>query len=299
MNTSNSAVPNHARRLPDGRVVRGTLSDVFPDWTDAERWLFVSPHDDDPAVAGGLLLALAKEAGVSVRVRIATDGSMGYTPKVTAEDVIERRREETLQSFLRFGVDDVAWWSYPDTQLYRWQGRFPTVSQDNGAVPDRPFEGHAVDGGRDYPTCHSVAGYTGLQNSIVAELRSYRPTRIFLLSSNDYHPDHKVVHQETMISLFHAQGDIWPELGDPIVGRPWVHELAAYCPFVSPPDIRLRGSDALFRVKLDAITDFASQTQIETLVAAIRNAGPVEYVRSYRFETYDPSAYASLFDGDE
>lgn len=296
MSTSNSTAPTHARRLPDGRVVRGALPEVFPDWSDSERWLFVSPHDDDPAVAGGLLLALANEAGVSVRVRIATDGSMGYTSQVTAEEVVSRRQEETLRSFLRFGVDDVAWWSYPDTQLYRWQGRFLANSTRNGAGVGDAIADAAT---HRAATGHSVAGYTGLQNSIVAELRSFQPTRVFVLSSNDYHPDHKVVHQETMISLFHARGDIWPELGGPIPGRPWVHELAAYCPFVSPPDIRLRGSDAVFQIKLDAIADFASQTQIDTLIAAIRNAGAVEYVRSYRFETYDPAAYASLFDGDE
>jgi len=275
--------PSSLRRLPEGGILRGSLRDVFPDWSEPERWLFVSPHDDDPAVGGGLLLALAREEAVEIRVRIVTDGRMGYTPTVSPTEVVGRRREETRRSFALFGVDDVGWYDYPDTRLHLWQGR-----ARDGEVP-----------GEWGGAPHVIRGYTGLQNSITAELRDYRPTRIFLLSANDYHPDHKVVHQETMISIFHAQGDIWPELGAPIAARPWVHEIAAYRPFTEEPDICLRGDPEQFRMKLDAITAFASQTQIGELVAAVRRAGAVEYLRSYRFDTYDPTVYAHLFAGAE
>ncbi|MDA3951725.1 MAG: PIG-L family deacetylase [Spirochaeta sp.] len=273
------SLPHNIRRLRDGRLVHGELSTVFPDWTADERWLIISPHDDDPPLAGGLLLAAAARTGIPVRIRIVTDGRMGYTPHVSAADVVARRREEARTSFTLLGVEDLGWYDYPDTRLHSWQGRIPADT-----VADPP---------------HVVAGFTGIQNSVVAELREYRPTRIFVLSSNDYHPDHKVVHQETMMCIFHAQGDIWPELGPPIAERPWVHELAAYRPFLSDPDICLRGDDAMFQEKLDAIAAFASQTQIAQLVASVRRAGAVEYLRSYRFETYDPAVYASLFDGDE
>ncbi|MFP4153055.1 MAG: PIG-L deacetylase family protein [Alkalispirochaeta sp.] len=275
--------PNNVRRLPGGGSVRGSLRDVLPDWSEPERWLFISPHDDDPAVAGGLLLALARAEAVEVRVRIATDGRMGYTPAVSPAEVVDRRREETRRSFELFGVDDVGWYNYPDTRLHLWQGRVSAAE-----IPDT--WGTAP---------HVVQGYTGLQNSITAELRDYRPARIFLLSMNDYHPDHKVVHQEAMISIFHAQGDIWPELGTPITARPRVHEIAAYRPFTEEPDICLRGDAAQFQMKLDAIEAFASQTQIGELVAAVRRAGAVEYLRSYRFDTYDPAVYAPLFAEEE
>ena len=268
--------PGCARRLTNGAITRGGLPEVFPDWHAEERWLILTPHDDDPALSAALLLAEASRIGVTVRVRIATDGSMGYTPAVSAVEVVERRRRETTASFRLLGVHDVAWYDYPDTRLYRWQGRLPV----DDTVP------HGL---------HVVAGHTGLQNSIVAELRAFRPTRVFVFSSQDYHPDHKTVHQEALISLFHALGDIWPELGRPPATTPWIHELAAYCPFVTDPDIRIVGTDAQFDTKLAAIGAFASQTQIATLVEAVRAAGPVEYVRSFEFATYSPSLYADLF----
>lgn len=282
----------NARRLPDGTVVTGSLAEVFPDWQPSERWLFITPHDDDPPLAGGLLLAQAHRHGIPVRVRIATDGSMGYTSAVSAGDVVARRRDETYRSFRGLGVDDVAWWDYPDTRLHLWQGRLRADEADEADEQENAGAGggpHIVGGP------HVVGGYTGLQNSITAELRSYRPTRLFVLSGNDYHPDHKVVHQETMISVFHATGDIWPELGPPIGVGPWVHELAAYRPFVEAPDIRLVGDGDLFAAKLEAVAAFASQTQISQLVEAVRRAGPVEYIRSFRFETYDPAVYDGLF----
>ena len=34
-------------------------------------------------------------------------------------------------------------------------------------------------------------------------------------SPADYHPDHQVAYNEMQISLFHAAGLIWPELGEP------------------------------------------------------------------------------------
>lgn len=276
MSTPAEGAARCARRLTSGHVVRGGLPQVFPDWQDNERWLILTPHDDDPALSAALLLTEAARIGVELRVRIATDGSMGYTSRVTAQDVVARRRDETLQSFAHCGVHDVDWYNYPDTRLHRWQGR---LSADDN-VP------HGQ---------HVVAGHTGLQNSIVAELRALRPTRLFLLSAQDYHPDHKTVHQEALISVFHACGDIWPELGTPLPQAPWIHELAAYCPFAVDPDIQIIGTEAQFAAKLAAIEAFASQTQIATLVAAVRTAGPVEYVRSFAFATYSPSSYAGLF----
>jgi LmbE family N-acetylglucosaminyl deacetylase len=266
--------------------VRQTLPGV----QDEERWLFISPHDDDPAISAGMFLAAATAEGIAVRLRIATDGSMGYTSVVGAEEVVERRRRETRSSCGQLGIEDVDWYDYPDARLHQWQGRFP--------IGEAPKPVHLpADGSRAPITrnIHAVAGYTGLQNSITAEIRSYRPSRILVMSGRDFHPDHKIVHQELMISIFHAQGDVWPELGHPIDELPWVHEFAAYAPFVGDPDLELTGSDSLFQRKLKAIATFASQTQISRLVADLKESGPREYIRSFPFETYSPNTYAHLF----
>ena len=52
-----------------------------------ETWLFVSPHDDDVPLGGGLWMQAAAEAGVDVRVLIVTDGSMGYCTLEQRDDV--------------------------------------------------------------------------------------------------------------------------------------------------------------------------------------------------------------------
>ncbi|MFW5693683.1 MAG: PIG-L deacetylase family protein [Alkalispirochaeta sp.] len=268
------------RRETDGTVVQGGVPSVLPGAGAPERWLFITPHDDDPAISAGMFLAAAAAEGVEIRLRIVTDGSMGYTSAVTAGDVIERRRRETRESCSQLGIHDVEWYNYPDARVHLWQGRFPV----------------SVDSGTDTATVpHTVAGHTGLQNSITAEIRAYRPHRILVMSAEDFHPDHKIVHQEVMISIFHAQGDIWPELGSPISALPWVHECAAYAPFAGEPDLELTGSDALFQQKLHAIATFASQTQIAHLVDDLKRSGPYEYIRSFPFETYSPRRYAHLF----
>ncbi|MEX2442692.1 MAG: PIG-L family deacetylase [Alkalispirochaeta sp.] len=285
MSSANKRIATLRRRQPDGTLAQGSLRATLPGAQADERWLFISPHDDDPAISAGMFLAAAVAEGVEIRLRIATDGSMGYTSAVGVGEVVERRRRETRDSCGQLGVEDVEWYDYPDARLHRWQGRFPTAEE---STPNSV-------GGAGSHMPHAVAGYTGLQNSITAEVRSYRPTRILVMSGRDYHPDHQIVHQEMMISIFHAQGDVWPELGSPIGELPWVHEFAAYAPFAGDPDLELTGTDELFQRKLQAIATFASQTQIARLVDDLKESGPYEYIRSFPFETYSPKRYAHLF----
>ncbi len=70
-----------------------------------------------------------------------------------------------------------------------------------------------------------------MQNAITYALRQVRPNRVFLPTSADLHPDHQIVHEEMLISLFHAQGNIWPELGPPIAEVPKVYEFACLLRF--------------------------------------------------------------------
>jgi LmbE family N-acetylglucosaminyl deacetylase len=254
--------------------MRGKLADVMPDWSRGERWLFVSPHDDDIAVAGALLVGAAVRAGVDVSCRIATDGRMGYTALKDREEIVAIRKEETIKSFQTLGVEDVSWYEYPDADLYRHAGRRRADSDEDPDVWE---------------------GYTGLQNSLTRELRVLRPDRVFVLSGNDYHPDHKLLNQELLISLFHAQGAIWPELGEQLESVPPLYEIAAYCPFSGDPDYQLQGDQEAFEGKLESIRAYRSQRQIEALLTGIEESGPFEYLRTYPYELYRPDHYASLF----
>jgi len=78
----------------------------------------------------------------------------------------------------------------------------------------------------------------GETDQVAADITYLRRTSDGLLTTSniaDLHPDHQIVHEEVLISLFHAQGNIWPELGEPIAEVPQVYEFACYCDFPRQP----------------------------------------------------------------
>jgi len=253
-----------------------TLGGIFGNADMArETWLFACPHDDDIAIGGGLWLKAAREAGVDVHLLAATDGRMGYCTLDERDTIAEVRAEELYDSCTRLGLTDrdkIHLLGYPDCNLGLYLGRRPAMEGDPQAE-----------------------GYTGLQNAFVQKLREIRPTRLFMPSPMDYHPDHQIVYNEMQISIFHAAGAIWPELGHP-TDVPEVYDMAIYCDFPSPPTLQLRCDQAEFQSKLDAIAAYQSQKQIEILVKQVADAGPYEYLREVNFKFYSSTAYKHLFE---
>ena len=236
-------------------------------------WLFVSPHDDDLAIGAGLLMQAAGQAGVDVQCLIVTDGCLGYCDPSQHADIVEIRQRETVRSFEMLGIEgsQLTFLGFPDGGLTRFIGRRRAAAGE--------------------PT---IEGYTGLQNSFTHYLRELRPTRVFVPTRNDLHPDHQIAHNELMISLFHASGEIWPELGYPLKG-PGVSELAIYCDFPGAPNLEIIGDEAAFETKLASIGAYESQRQIADLVESQRVSGSVEYIRDVEFRLYSPDRYRSLF----
>mgnify|MGYP006267770193 CR=1 FL=1 len=267
------------RHRQDGQVVSGSLATLLPEWQTGERWLFITPHDDDPVIAAGMILYAAVSAGVSVSVRIVSDGSMGYTSAVGPDRIVETRRQETMESFGLLGIEDVQWYGYPDSRLHRFQGRWPVGAAGTADI-DRDAE----------------RPYSGIQDSIVRDLRSLRPGRVLTLAGSDLHPDHRIVFWETRMSVFHAAGDIWPDCGAALGTPPPIYEFAAYSPFADVPDWQYNASADELQRKLDAIRAYRSQTQIAALFASILEAGPVEHMRSVPTESYHPGLYTAFFE---
>lgn len=240
-----------------------------------ETWLFACPHDDDIAIGGGLWMKAACEAGVEVHLLAATDGRMGYCSLDQKDTITKTREAELIESCKALSLVDASrihLLGFPDCNLAQYLGRRPAAEGDP-----------------------QTAGYTGLQNAFVEKLRKIRPTRLFMPSPMDYHPDHQIVHNEMQISLFHAAGEIWPELGEP-AEVPAVYELAIYCDFPEEPNLQLQSSDEQFQAKLNAIAAYKSQKQIELLVQRVKDAGPYEYLREVNFKFYSASAYQHLFE---
>ena len=239
-----------------------------------QTWLFVSPHDDDLFIGAGLFMQAAIREGAAVHALIVTDGCMGYCRAEDQDQIIQIRRKETYNAFAVLGIPEsrVRHINYPDGGLVPFIGRRRARSGED-----------------------SIAGYTGLQNALTYHLRQVRPSRVYVPTHTDLHPDHRITHSELMISVFHAAGAIWPELGTPLDEPPSVGELAVYCDFVDLPNLEIIGDAEVFQAKLDSITAFKSQVQIERLIHSLRQAGPYEYVRESEFRLFTPGTYKPFF----
>jgi len=265
------------RLVGNERRIASTLSGVSKHWQGRkECFLFISPHDDDVVIGAGLLIQLARKESVPVYILVVTDGSMGYCSPEEKDSIAEIRREETFDCYESLGIprENIIWLGFPDCRLNYCRGRRPAQTSEATAIE----------------------GFIGMQNSFTHYIRKIRPTQCFLPTSNDLHPDHKFVHEELLISIYHAGGSIWPELGKPIEKLPYVHEIACYCDFPVPPHLQIRTSPAMLQKKLDAIGAFRSQRQIRAVIDIIKNAGPVEYIRDLGFHLYSPEIYREAFE---
>lgn len=251
------------------------LRDIFPNWkgSDKEHVLFVVPHDDDVIIGGGLIIQKFLEEGVKVSTLITTDGSMGYCLEEQREAISDIRREETIDGLKVLGLESAKWLNFPDCNTSNFIGRRPAMSGD---------------------PCQ-IDGCTGIENAYTFHLRKIKPTRIFVPAGSDLNMDHKVVYDELLMSIFHASGSIWPNLGAPLAELPAVYEMAVYCDFDKDPNIKVELGESALKRKIDAILAFRSQTQIKTLVDSVEKSGPVEYFRDLEFNLYDPQKYKNLF----
>ncbi|HLB73187.1 MAG TPA: PIG-L family deacetylase, partial [Sedimentisphaerales bacterium] len=148
------------RLVGNERRAGAHLADVSRHWHgEKERFLMVSPHDDDAVLGAGLLIQLAKRENVPVHILIVTDGSMGYCSLEEKETIAEIRRAESYECYQSLGVpnENIVWLGFPDCRINEFRGRTP-------AGPDSPS---------------AICGFTGLQNAFTHQLRRIRPTQCF------------------------------------------------------------------------------------------------------------------------
>ncbi len=265
------------RRTETGTITSDNPAEVWPDWQgDRENWLFVAPHDDDIVCGAGLTFVAAVEAGISVHAAVISNGRMGYCSPEQRNTIAQVRRDETRESFRYLGLPDnrLHQFNYDDGNLAQQSGRrFATDPEDSNVI----------------------AGAIGLQNTLTWLVREVKPTRIFMANRLDLHPDHRAVNAELVISVFHAQGEIWPELGPPIPMIPKLYEYATYSDFAQPPNLRTRVGTGLVEKRLQGIALFKSQLQIDLLVQELRKSGGSEYILEMAFDIFKPGKYETIF----
>lgn len=253
-------------------------ADIFDDWKGTnERWLFVAPHDDDIVCGCGITFLASLACGIETFAGVVTNGGMGYCRPEHKNIIADLRKVECVESFRQLGLSEshLYFLNHDDGSLYQQAGR-------------RFFDPLTSTG-------PNIEGATGLQNSFTWLLRQVCPTRLFIPSITDLHSDHRLTNSEMIISVFHAQGKIWPELGEPIPQIPTIYEYATYSNFLTPPSLRVRVSQEIFQKKIDSLRAYKSQEQIEMMIDLQQQTGPKEFIREVRFDLYQPEECNKLF----
>ena len=119
------------RRTPGGLVVTDRIGEVFENWQgEAERWMFVSPHDDDIVIGAGVTFLAAMAEGIEVHAVVTTDGRMGYCRLPQRRSIAQVRRSEAIKSFETLGLplERLHFLGFPDCNLNPYRGRhFATI----------------------------------------------------------------------------------------------------------------------------------------------------------------------------
>ncbi len=265
------------RRVGTQTISSSNPSEIWPNWNEGkERWLFIAPHDDDITVGAVKTLLAGQACNIPCFAGVVTNGRMGYCHTEAKYTIADIRKKECIDSFHLLGLPDenLFFLNFDDGSLYRQSGRRLASDDSDGPV---------------------IAGATGLHNSFTWLLRQVRPTRLFLPTITDLHPDHRMTNSEMIISVYHAQGNIWPELGESMEKIPQLYEYTAYSNFQTPPTIRVRINQDLFEKSIDSILAYKSQEQIEMTIDRLRRTGPKEYIREMDFDFFDPEKADALF----
>jgi LmbE family N-acetylglucosaminyl deacetylase len=264
-------------RTEKGKITTTDPVEIWSDWQGAnEKWLFFAPHDDDIVIGAGLTFLTGIHLGVDVHAAVMTNGRMGYCLPEMRDTIKQVRHEEARESFRFLGL--------PESNLYQFDYTDGDLPHNAGRwLTDDPNDTRVI------------AGAVGLQNTMVWLLRKVQPTRVFIPNRLDMHPDHSIVNSELVMSIFHAQGLIWPELGPPIPHLPMLYEYATYNDFVTTPTLRVRAPDDLVEKRLAGIAFYKSQLQIDLVVNEIRKAGGNEYLLEMAFKIFSAKKYESLF----
>ena len=226
---------------------------IFPGWRPGdERVVVISPHDDDAALGAGYLILSALANGGDVCVMIVCDGWAGYSTPAEAATIVQRRAQETLNSYGYLGLsrDKIIRLGYRDFSV----------------LP--------------YLAWHLESGKTGTVANVVPALRRLHATRLLIPNGYREHIDHDAAHR---IGAFDG-----PQVGDAILAEygsaPPVRSFLQYAVWadLSPEealltkqDVRIRANrgvvavDGVEQAVMEALRRFESQGKvIEGLVDA-------------------------------
>jgi LmbE family N-acetylglucosaminyl deacetylase len=308
---------------------RGTpllVSDLTPLSLDGvQRILVLAPHCDDETLGSGGLIQAARQAGIEVRVVIATngDGYMAATEKQSldiypaASDYIklgQSRQQESLDALAQLGVpaSDVYFLSYPDRgSRALWQTNW------SPADPYRSPYSHATRS--PYPLTYDPrAVYAGQDylGDLISIVDGYRPDLVVSPNPEDVHPDHwglAVFARVALAEISHRDPAYQPRQITYLVHRPDYPVLRGLKPaagLVPPPALSAIYPDWLdfnltpdqVKTKGQAVQSYRSQLPflrglMESFVRSNELFAPVQSVELpvvHAGEPLDPSTWQDV-----
>ncbi len=183
---------------------------LFPGWEAGnERVAVICPHDDDGLLGAGyaMLAALANEA--EVYPFILCNGCAGYSTPEEKENIVERRKDETVRAYQALGIsaNNIIRFDYPDFSLLPnigwlmpWgkEGTFPRSLQImrelriTRLLLPNGYREHA-----DHEAAHRIGAYDGPQvgDNILADWGGAPPIKSFLQYAvwGDFSPEDALV----------------------------------------------------------------------------------------------------------
>ena len=176
---------NISLRTAEGTQTAATLASLDPQ--SEPRWMILAPHDDDAVLGCGILISMARRAGISVAIAVLTDGRLGFSQPEDASGIVQQRRLEMQACAQALDVEEVHFLDFPDGELLG--------EMRAGLAPDDSL--------------------VGMLPALCELYRAFRPTSIFAPTPTDLHPDHQAVSAAADIVGFHASAGIWLNLGQP------------------------------------------------------------------------------------
>ncbi len=213
-----------------------------------KRVLAIGAHPDDIEIGCGGTLAKLKDQGYELFFVVATFGEEGGSPP-SKEDLKQAREQEAKNSAKVLGALNVSFLGLED-------GLLSYCKKD--------------------------------KIKLIAKIRSIKPDIVFLHSSTDQFPDHKVIHSLSIDSVSAARGPWYAEAGGQphFVGQVYGYEV--WNPINQPSlSVNIEG---YIQIKMDALREHRSQ------IKEVRYLEAVEGLAAYRGAMSMNGKFAEVFD---
>ncbi len=279
-----------------------------------DRLLVLAPHPDDEAIACGGLIQRAVKMRLPVRVVFLTYGDANersfavfrrhpvIVPRaVRAMGLVRHDEAVAADRILGLGPDRLVFLGYPDF------GTFEMWTEHWGAKPPLRSKLTRVAAVPYANAFRPGAGYKGeeLLRDLTAQLRDFRPSKVFVSHPADHNPDHRALYLFARVALWNLEGELAPELFPYLVhyrgwpasrglhaGESLVPPLLAPSPawrsLGVPPSARARKRAALqahatqFRYSADFLLSFVRANELFGDFPALVPGAPAELADAER-----------------